>query len=689
MSDYEPPQPIIFPPIFNSLNWPPFEDQVGGGGGVGPQGPQGTGGIGNQGFQGRQGPQGNQGNQGNQGDIGTNGNQGNQGFQGLQGNQGNQGVQGLQGNQGNQGNAGTNGNQGFQGVQGVQGSQGFQGAESLNYLGENTTPSLFATSKTLGGITGLQGASLESNNVIFGSLAFGMFNELAGSFFRGNKFGLDFYTGIVVSRIGQHRLMTTGAVGGYQGSSNFGKTWSPPTGIPAKQNQGVAMSSDGKYWAIGQSSGICVSDNYGVSFTERQVISGSQQVVMSGDGKYMYLQVDSGGGIYRSTNYGATGSFVKVLNYAHGTFQGFACSASGQYILSIGIFSGTRPQYLSKDYGNTWITISNTGGRGASISGSGQYMFYGNPLVRSSDYGQTFTSWTTPITFESIAVSSTGQYIVGGITSQAEIYLSTDFGNTFTKIYQDASQTLADGTVSISGNGQYILASGRDTTSGSYTNNISYAMNIDNSISRQYQNNIVLNATDTIFNTGGTGSTGFFVKPIRNGDTGSQILSYNNTSGEIQYTPRSYFAQYYDTTDQAHAGGTGQSITFNTTDFQSGISLVSGSQITVSQTGKYALSYSLQFINTDSQEQYVDVFFWKNGSVLADSNSEFAITRTQSGINGKLIAATTLFFDLVATDYLELYWYALSTDVDLEYIAAGTYVPATPSAFVNIQLISS
>ena len=87
--------------------------------------------------------------------------------------------------------------------------------------------------------------------------------------------------------------------------------------------------------------------------------------------------------------------------------------------------------------------------------------------------------------------------------------------------------------------------------------------------------------------------------------------------------------------------------------------------------------------------EYVDVFFFKNGSVLSNSNSEFGITRRQSGIDGKIIAVSTFFFDLVANDYLELYWYAVSTAVDLEYKIAGTYVPATPSAFVNIQLISS
>lgn len=190
--------------------------------------------------------------------------------------------------------------------------------------------------------------------------------------------------------------------------------------------------------------------------------------------------------------------------------------------------------------------------------------------------------------------------------------------------------------------------------------------------------------------TGGGGGGGVGTQ----GYQGFQGITIGGTQGPQGFQGvvgigTSYYAQYYDTTDQANTGGTGQALTFNTTDFQFGISLVSNSQITVAHTGKYALSFSIQFVNVNSQEQFIDIFFWKNGSVLADSNSQFAITRDQSGVNGKLIAATTLFFDLVANDYLEVYWYSATTDVDVEYIAAGSYVPATPSAFVNIQLISS
>lgn len=148
------------------------------------------------------------------------------------------------------------------------------------------------------------------------------------------------------------------------------------------------------------------------------------------------------------------------------------------------------------------------------------------------------------------------------------------------------------------------------------------------------------------------------------------------------------YAQYYDTTTQINAGGTGQAITFNTVELQNGISLVNNKEITVSKTGKYAVSFSIQYKNVSSQEQYVDVFFWKNGTVLPDSNSEFGIVRRQSGVDGKVIASSTIFFNLNANDYLELYWHSTSTDITVEYITAKPYVPATPSIFFNIQLIS-
>lgn len=201
----------------------------------------------------------------------------------------------------------------------------------------------------------------------------------------------------------------------------------------------------------------------------------------------------------------------------------------------------------------------------------------------------------------------------------------------------------------------------------------------------QVANSTVLNARGTALNPG---TTGFFVAPIRNGDTGNQVLIYDNGVSEIRYVPRSYYAQYFDTTDQPNSGATGNTVSFNTTDFNFGITLASNTNITFTHGGYYAISYSLQYINTSSQEQYIDIWFEKNGNVIANTNSTFGITRNQSSVDGKLVAASTFFFNLVPTDYLQIRWFSSSLDVDLEYIAAGAYTPATPSAFVNVQLLS-
>lgn len=201
----------------------------------------------------------------------------------------------------------------------------------------------------------------------------------------------------------------------------------------------------------------------------------------------------------------------------------------------------------------------------------------------------------------------------------------------------------------------------------------------------QAANSTVLSARGTALNPG---TTGFFVAPIRNGDTGNQVLIYDNGLSEVRYVPRSFYAQYFDTTDQANSGATGNTVSFNTTDFNVGITLASNTNITFTHGGLYAISYSLQFINISSQEQYIDVWFEKNGNVVANTNSTFGITRNQSSVDGKLVAASTFFFNLVPTDYLQIRWFSSSLDVDLEYIAAGAYTPAAPSAFVNAQLIS-
>ena len=87
---------------------------------------------------------------------------------------------------------------------------------------------------------------------------------------------------------------------------------------------GCAMSSNGRYMTFTSDEGVYVSDNYGVTFTLKLRMSGTElgatsqnnnrptDISMSGDGKTLVLTA-WGGYVYKSTDYGNNWSpFVKL-----------------------------------------------------------------------------------------------------------------------------------------------------------------------------------------------------------------------------------------------------------------------------------------------------------------------------------------------------------------------------------------
>ena len=150
------------------------------------------------------------------------------------------------------------------------------------------------------------------------------------------------------------------------------------------------------------------------------------------------------------------------------------------------------------------------------------------------------------------------------------------------------------------------------------------------------------------------------------------------------------FGSFSDSTDQAAANTTtAYAVTYNTTDFSKGISVVSNSRITFETAGVYNIQFSIQFANDDTQIQDVDVWFRKNGTDIANSNSKFSVPNSHGGTDGHLIAALNFYVDVVANDYIQIMWATTSTLVVIEHLAAQTTPtrPATPSVIVTANKI--
>ena len=150
---------------------------------------------------------------------------------------------------------------------------------------------------------------------------------------------------------------------------------------------------------------------------------------------------------------------------------------------------------------------------------------------------------------------------------------------------------------------------------------------------------------------------------------------------------------FQDSTDQTAANTTtAYAVTFNTTDFANGVTIASGSRITVADAGIWNLQFSIQFTNTTNLSQDVDVWFRVNGTNAANSNSRFGFAPRKGASDPyHTIAAMNYFLSLNATDYVEIMWRPTDVGVKIEQYAAGTSPtrPAVPSAIVTMSFVSN
>ncbi|NBX51006.1 hypothetical protein EBT25_14015, partial [bacterium] len=165
---------------------------------------------------------------------------------------------------------------------------------------------------------------------------------------------------------------------------------------------------------------------------------------------------------------------------------------------------------------------------------------------------------------------------------------------------------------------------------------------------------------------------------------GSSTPTWSSISSGVGST--AYYGAFQDTTDQTIASTTtAYVVAIGTTDEANGVSITSGTRITYANAGTYSLNYSIQLENANTAVQDVDIWVRKNGSDLADTNSQFSVANKHGGTNGHLIAVCPYVFTLAAGDYLELVWAATSTDVSIQTYAAQTSPtrPLTPGVIVT------
>lgn len=120
------------------------------------------------------------------------------------------------------------------------------------------------------------------------------------------------------------------------------------------------------------------------------------------------------------------------------------------------------------------------------------------------------------------------------------------------------------------------------------------------------------------------------------------------------------------------------------------------SKIVVSQDGLYNVQFSAQFVNTTNDVQDINIWFRKNGTDVAASNSQFGIkARKSTGSASRLIAAMNFYLELAENDYFEMMWRVSDSGVSMEQFPAVTAsgstpdIPATPSIILTVTFVSN
>jgi hypothetical protein len=164
----------------------------------------------------------------------------------------------------------------------------------------------------------------------------------------------------------------------------------------------------------------------------------------------------------------------------------------------------------------------------------------------------------------------------------------------------------------------------------------------------------------------------------------ASALPYNSLAG------RAYISAI-STVDQTGSISAATAVLIGTTSTSSGISVANNgsgnpTRITFTAAGTYMLAPSLQFANSDTANHEVNIWFRKNGTDIANSNT--VVNVPKAGDGGNTFFQIVFYDTVTAGQYIELMWLPVNAAVTLDYIAAGAIAPAAPSVILSAERIA-
>jgi hypothetical protein len=152
------------------------------------------------------------------------------------------------------------------------------------------------------------------------------------------------------------------------------------------------------------------------------------------------------------------------------------------------------------------------------------------------------------------------------------------------------------------------------------------------------------------------------------------------------------FGSFYDTATVTLVINTATPVPLNTTAFSQGISIVDGSRVTFSKSGKYNFSFSLQIVKLDPGTDEVSIWLCRGVSGGACANVPWTNTNLPLiGSNVRAVTAWNFFIDALPNDFYQLMISSSGTTLQTKIISfpatTNPVRPEVPSSIVTVSQI--
>lgn len=171
---------------------------------------------------------------------------------------------------------------------------------------------------------------------------------------------------------------------------------------------------------------------------------------------------------------------------------------------------------------------------------------------------------------------------------------------------------------------------------------------------------------------------------------GANVQSTMANFGDYARTEYFNHAAFQSTVTQTGSITGGTAFTFNVTDVADGVTLVSGSELTVPLDGVYNVQWSGQFQNVENTIEDVTVWLRIDGVDVSGSAGVISLAaRKNPSVYGRTIIGWNYFLTLTAGQYVQIMWLPSVATLTVPAFPASVTPahPSTASVIVTVNQV--